>query len=145
MKKQNLALLGAMLWVGGCASQATIPSADFAQNAVSARFLGRPIEEAIAVYGMPDGQMKQQGHTVYVWRHRRSMTFRRPQTTTTTGRLGESWDPNAVPYTQVSTTQGSETLELQCVLTIGTAIDRPGVIDATALNGKMGACQDFIP
>lgn len=129
----------------GCAAGPTIPSAQVAQNAVSRRFVGRPIEEAIAVYGMPDGQMKQQGHTVYVWRHQRSMAFNKPRTVTTTGRIGAAWDPNAVPFVQSSTVMDKETLELQCVLTIGTEIERPGVIDATALNGKMGACQDFMP
>lgn len=138
-------MFAAALTLAGCATGTTIPSAEVAQAAVEQRFVGQPIHEAISRYGMPDGKMQVEGHDVYVWKYRTTMKFNKPRTAVTEGRMGASWDPNAIPYKQISTVQDTESLDLQCVLTIGTAIERPEIIDATALNGKMGACQAFMP
>lgn len=132
-----------LVTLSGCATG--MPSPDEAMAQVRASLLGREIGHAFAVYGPADGQTTIKGHTVYLWRHSRSMNFSRPETTVKRGTVGDGTQypySASVPYVEYSTAQAWQTETYQCVLSVGT--DANGVIDDAALNGKMGACMDFV-
>ena len=142
---KRLALVIATLTLTSCVSmESSIPTPEQATSTVRNRFIGRPIGEAVMVYGMPDGQTEIQGHKVYIWHRINTITHNKKETVTTRGSIG---DPaqypylKSVPYVQSSTYNRPETVGYECVLSIGT--DQNGIIDGAALNGKMYACQLF--
>lgn len=139
----KLGILSLLLCDLAMAQSITSPEEAYAR--IQANMVGREVGEAFAIYGPPDGQTTIKGHTVYLWRHSRSLEFSRPQTTVTRGSVGDGTQypyATSVPYVEYSTAQSWQTETYQCVLSLGT--DDKGVIDAVGLGGKMGACQDFI-
>lgn len=138
--------LGALvLLLAGGATGQEIPTPGEAMTTIRSNLIGREIGEAFVIYGPPDGQTTIKGHTVYLWRHARSVEWSRPQQVTTRGQVGDgSVYPYSqpVPYVEYSTVQGWATESYSCTLAVG--IDANGVIDEAGINGKMGACQDFV-
>lgn len=136
---------GLILLLAGCASTPDILSPDRAITLIRGNLMWREIGEAFTIYGPPEGQTKINGNTVYLWRHSRSIDYSRPQQAVTRGRVGDgSQHPygQSVPYVEYSTVQSWETESYQCVLSLG--VDSRDYINGVGLNGKMGACQDFV-
>lgn len=140
----------AVLFFAGCESvlDAQIPSPEQATHQLNQRFAGEPVEAVLATYGMPQGQFKgpTTGLWVFLWHTTGTLRLREPVTTTTTGRIASSDTPfgwaTAVPYEQVSTSDRAYNVQYACTMQVGVRSD--GVVERVALEGKMGACVNFL-
>lgn len=133
-----------VLALTGCATG--IPSPEDAYSALDSRFLGQPLEAALARYGEPNVHYPPRGdRMMFEWHLSTTGRFSEPVTSTTKGTIGGQYPwQSAVPYRQTTTTTRTYTEELSCRLQFVVEIES-GRIVATGLVGEMGACQHFMP
>lgn len=139
----------AALAAAGCASgpPGGIPSPAEASAALNARYAGKPVQNVLSAYGLPQGQFQAPGSVrVFLWHATSTRRYHEPVTATTTGQVGIgngafAW-AHPVPYTQTTTTMQGYNVEYACTLQVGVRPD--GTVDGVGLQGKMGACTQFL-
>lgn len=143
--KKFIAICFLLTISAGCASTSTIPEPYELRAALNARYLGKPIQEVAARFGIPNEQMNFEGTKVYIWHRANTMYFNENTTSTTRGHVG---DLSSAPWTQVpyaETTQSTQKVAhgLKCALQVG--VDDAGRVKGIYPVGQMGACQMFMP
>ena len=130
----------------GCAGMLDtgIPSPEETQLAIDNQFAGKTIASAVVRYGVPNGKFNttKPSYVVYLWERDAKNTTYRSQTMTTSGSVGNSWE-QSVPYTSTTSYRSPETKEYHCVLHF--VVNQHGTIMEGGVNGKMFACQHFMP
>lgn len=141
--------IGAVVLVAAvsCATTSSIPLPEELSAALNAAYRGRPVSAVYARYGQPDSQfMWGDDIRVLVWNTNRTMRFHEDVTTTTSGSAG---DPAAypyiaaVPYRETTTSQQGYNVDFSCALQVG--VYENGTVHGIGTQGKMGACQNFMP
>lgn len=143
MRSLKYGLAVAAFALGGCASYLGAgPTGDQILKKIGDRYVGRPVTELAATYGVPTEQMNFAGQHVYVWRVRNQIVWREPTSSTTQGVVK---DPSGifpgVPYSQTTTGYQATTSEYECALQV--FVDAAYVVTNVGMNGKLGACDLF--
>lgn len=107
MNYRQFALSLGLTCICGCATSPVAEDPRILQR-IGDRFVGSPLTEAIARYGMPHTQRDFQGMKVYTWHVSTTKQWQRPITTHTIGTVGtnDGWLHSQVPY--VETTHSSQ-------------------------------------
>lgn len=136
------------LLAAGCVSTgSTIPSPAELSQAANARFTNGPVQAVFARYGMPESQfVATTGTRVLLWRATNTVRHHEPVTTTTQGAIGSTTDAPwyaPIPYRETVTTRAGYNVEYACTMQVG--VKDNGTVEAIGFDGKMGACQVFVP
>ena len=132
-----------MISLAGCVTTPVIPSPEVLRDA-TAHYVGQPVQALLPRYGYPHEQAEFYGDRVLLWHTSRTLQFRQPTTSTTTGTVGDSSFPWAqVPYAQTTTSRAYVAQDYACTMQV--AVNPDGTIKAVGFAGRMGACQDFMP
>lgn len=149
MKLKIAALVAMIAGAPGCASMMDggIPSPEELSALANTAYAGKHVDMVFSRFGQPSGQFDTDaGIRVLTWNTSNTMRFHEPVTTTTTGSVGDPttypYQPR-VPYTETTTTQQGYNVDMSCTMQVGVRAD--GIVDRVAFNGKMGACQMFMP
>jgi hypothetical protein len=97
---------------------------------------GKPIDEAFKVLGYPQGKQQFGSDTVYYWGSSSSGVMYVPQSTTTSGYVG-----NTPVYASTSYNQAVP-INYNCNIQI--AADSLGTIKRWQYNGNLGGCRGYI-
>lgn len=96
---------------------------------------GENISKAIEVLGYPDQQQTIGTDTVYTWSRGFQSSYTVPQTSTTTGYVGNT------PVYGTTTYNSVQTSNHHCLIKIGT--DNKGIIKKTEAEGTVGGCMSY--
>lgn len=103
------------------------------------QLVGQPIETAIDLFGLPNGQMHVAGLTVYEWSSQASATIPLSQanTTHTTGTIGST------PIRTSTTTFDTNYIPMNFHCRIKLAVNAKGIITRWEYFGNQGGCERY--
>lgn len=130
MKIRNWTLLACCVSaLSGCA---TFGNMEEGLNAL----MGKPDKEAFSVLGYPNSKQEFGGDVVYVWGRSSSGTMYLPQTTTTTGYVGNTPVYGTTTYNQPVAYNHNCTIKL--------AVGPDGLLKHWEYDGNIGGCTSYI-
>lgn len=133
-----------VLLATGCVSQGEyIPTQPEIMNSL-APFMGMPVEQVVAAFGMPQEQTELMGKKVFIWYSTREWGTTLPQTvTSTTSGVVGSLPYAQIPYTSSTTYQYEQSVSQQISCTMEIYLDEAGVVINFGIRGKAAACKAF--
>lgn len=96
---------------------------------------GYHINTAISILGLPDGTMKMQGTTVYVWENMESYSYKTTDWADTAGHLG------VMPFNYTTSYDTYHSGLSTCKIKIAT--NPSGIIITSSFNGDANACYPY--
>ena len=140
----RIQLVAMVACLAGCTTTTPAASGDYMLKAIGDTYVGRPVTDMAARYGVPHEQKQFGGQRIYQWHANNQLQYRQPVSSTTQGTISgtTALDPS-VRYRSRTTSDQVISTPVSCTLT-AYANDRDEVV-TVGMNGKLGACDLFNP